>query len=146
MNNRQSEKLRKKSAAFGIKSTFGFGSVQLLSRVWLFETSWIVARQASLSITISQSSLKLTTIESVMPSSHLILCHPRLLPPIPSSIRVFSNESTLRMRWPEYWSFSFNIIPSLFNNLSWSIYWQKIKILFYDYWFYQSNGRDYFIL
>ena len=112
MNNRQSEKLRKKSAAFGIKSTFGFGSVQLLSRVWLFETSWIVARQASLSITISQSSLKLTSIESVMPSSHLILCHPRLLPPIPSSIRVFSNESTLRMRWPEYWSFSFNIIPS----------------------------------
>ena len=69
--------------------------------------------QASLSITISRSSLKLTSIESVMPSSHLILCHPRLLlPPIPPCIRVFSNESTLRMRWPKYWSFSFSIIPS----------------------------------
>ena len=69
--------------------------------------------QASLSITISQSSLKLTSIESVMPSSHLIFCRPLfLLPPIPPSIRVFSNESTLRMRWPKYWSFSFSIIPS----------------------------------
>ena len=74
---------------------------------------WITALQASLSITISQSSLKLTSIESVMTSSHLILCHPLLfLPPIPPSIRVFSNESTLRMRWPKYWSFSFSIIPS----------------------------------
>ena len=71
------------------------------------------ARQASLSITNSWSSLKLTSIESVMPSSHLILCHPLLLlPPIPPSIRVFSNESTLRMRWPKYWSFGFSIIPS----------------------------------
>ena len=71
------------------------------------------ARQASLSITNSQSSLRLTSIESVMPSSHLILCHPLLLlPPIPPSIRVFSNESTLRMRWPKYCSFSFNISPS----------------------------------
>ena len=70
-------------------------------------------RQASLSITNSQSSLRLTSIESVMPSSHLILCHPLLLLPlIPPSIRVFSNESTLRMRWPKYWSFSFSIIPS----------------------------------
>ena len=70
-------------------------------------------RQASLSITNSQSSLKLTSIESVMPSSHLILCRPLLLlPPIPPSIRVFSNESTLHMRWPKYWSFSFSIIPS----------------------------------
>ena len=69
--------------------------------------------QASLSITNSRSSLKLTSIESVMPSSHLILCHPLLLlPPIPLSIRVFSNESTLPMRWPKYWSFSFSIIPS----------------------------------
>ena len=69
--------------------------------------------QASLSITNSRSSLKLTSIESVMPSSHLILCHPLLLrPPIPPSIRVFSNESALRMRWPKYWSFSFSIIPS----------------------------------
>ena len=73
----------------------------------------IAARQASLSITNSQSSLKLTSIKSVMPSSHLILCHPFLfLPPIPLSIRVFSNESTLLMRWPKYWSFSFSIIPS----------------------------------
>ena len=74
---------------------------------------WIAARQASLSITISWSSPRLTSIESVMPSSHLILCHPLfLLPPIPPSIRVFSNESTLHMRWPKYWSFSFSIIPS----------------------------------
>ena len=71
------------------------------------------ARQASLSITNPWSSLRLTSIESVMPSSHLILCHPlHLLPPIPSSIRVFSKESTLHMRWPNYWSFSFSIIPS----------------------------------
>ena len=74
---------------------------------------WTAARQASLSITNARSSQRLTSIESVMPSSHLILCHPLLLlPPIPSSIRVFSNESTLRMRWPKYWSFSFSIIPS----------------------------------
>ena len=90
-----------------------FSSVQSLSHVRLFATSWITARQASLSITNSQSSLKLTSIESVMPSSHLILCHPLLLlPPIPPSIRVFSNESTLPMRCPKYWSFSFSIIPS----------------------------------
>ena len=79
-------------------------SVQSLSRVRLFATPWIAARQASLSITISRSSLRLASLESVMPSSHLILCHPLLfLPPIPPSIRVFSNESTLRMRWPKYW-------------------------------------------
>ena len=90
-----------------------FSSVQSLSRVQLFEAPWISARQASLSITNSQSLLKLMPIESVMPSSHLILCHPLLLlPPIPHSIRVFSNESTLRMRWPKYWSFSFSISPS----------------------------------
>ena len=88
-------------------------SVQLLSLVWLFVTPWIAARQASLSITIFRSSPKLMSIESVMPSSHLILCHPLLLlPPIPPSIRVFSSESTLYMRWPKYWSFSFSIIPS----------------------------------
>ena len=88
-------------------------SVQSLSRVRLFATPWIAARQASLSTTISRSSLKLTSIESVMPSSHLILCHPLLfLPPVPPSIRVFFNESSLRMRWPKYWSFSFSIIPS----------------------------------
>ena len=90
-----------------------FSSVQSLSHVRLFATPWIAARQASLSITISQSSLRLTSIESVMPSSHLILGRPLLLlPPIPPSIRVFSNESTLQMRWPKYWSFSFSIIPS----------------------------------
>ena len=87
--------------------------VQLLSCVRLFVTPWIAACQASLSITNSRSSLKLTSIKSVMPSSHLILCRPLLLlPPIPPSIRVFSRESTLRMRWPKYWSFSFSIIPS----------------------------------
>ena len=90
-----------------------WGSVQLLSRVRLFGTPWIAARQASLSITNSRSSLRLRSIESVMPSSHLILCRPLLLlTPIPPSIRVFFNESTLRMRWPKYWSFSFSIIPS----------------------------------
>ena len=76
-------------------------------------TPWITARQASLSITNCWTSLKLTSIESVIPSSHLIFCHPLLLlPPIPPSIRVFFNESTLHMRWPKYWSFSFSIIPS----------------------------------
>ena len=89
-----------------------FSSVQSLSRVRLFVTPWIAARQASLSITNSQSSLRLTSIESVMPSNHLILCRPLLLlPSIFPSIRVFSNESALRMR-PKYWSFSFNISPS----------------------------------
>ena len=90
-----------------------FSSVRSLSHVWLFATPWTAARQASLSITNSQSLLKLMSIESVMPSSHLILGHPLLLlPPIPPSIRVFSSESTLHMRWPKYWSFSFRIIPS----------------------------------
>ena len=88
-------------------------SVQLLSCVRLFATPWIAAHQASLSITSSRSLLKLMPIKSVMPSNHLILCRPLLLlPPNPPSIRVFSNESTLRMRWPKYWSFSFNISPS----------------------------------
>ena len=90
-----------------------FSSVQLLSHVRLLATPWIAAHEASLSITNSQSSLKLMPIESVKPFSHLILCHPLLLlPPIPPSIRVFSNESTLQMRWPKYWSFSFSISPS----------------------------------
>ena len=90
-----------------------FSSVQSLSHVRLFATPWIASRQASLSITNSQNSLRLMSIESVMPSSHLILCHPLLLlPPIPPSIRVFPNESALCMRWPKYWSFSFSIIPS----------------------------------
>ena len=101
-----------------------FSSVQSLSRVWLFATPWITAHQASLSITNSRSSLRFMSIESVMPSSHLILCRPLLLlPPILPSIKVFSNESALCMRWPKYWSFScmrwpkywsfsFSIIPS----------------------------------
>ena len=96
-----------------IFSSVQFSSIQSLSRVQLFETPWNTARQASLSITNSRSSLKLMSIESVMPSSHLILCHPLfLLPLIPPSIRVFSNESILHMKWPKYWSFSFSIIPS----------------------------------
>ena len=90
-----------------------FSSGHSLSRVRLLATSWTAACQASLSITNSQSSLRLTSIESVMPSNHLILCHPLfLLPSIFPSIRVFSNESTVRMRWPKYWSFSFSISPS----------------------------------
>ena len=106
---------------FGLVSVFlreslcsiQFSSVQSLSRVQLFAASWTTARQVFLSISISRSSLRLTSIESVMPSSHLILCCPLLLlPPIPPSIRVFSNKSTLRMRWPKYWSFSFSIGPS----------------------------------
>ena len=88
-------------------------SVQSLSHIPLFAIPWAAARQASLSITNSWSSLKLTSIELVMPSSHLILCRPLLfLPPIPPSIRVFSNESAPCIRWPKYWSFSFNISPS----------------------------------
>ena len=90
-----------------------FSSDQLLSRVWRFGTPWTAARQASLSITNSWSFLKLMSIQSVMPSSHLILCRPLLLSPsIFPSIRVFSNESVLRIRWPKYWSFSFIISPS----------------------------------
>ena len=94
--------------------TYGCPCVlSLLSRVQLFATPWTAARQASLSITNSWSLRKLMSTESVMPSSHLILCRPLLLlPPIPRNIRVFSNDSTLRMRWPKYWSFSFNISPS----------------------------------
>ena len=88
-------------------------SVQLLSHVRLFATPWTAAHQASLSITNSRSLFKLMSIESVMTSSHLILCHPLLLlPSIFPSIRVFSNESALRIRWPKYWSFNFNISPS----------------------------------
>ena len=88
-------------------------SVQSLSHVRLFATPWIAARQASLAIINPQSLLKFMSIESVIPSSHLILCHPLLLlPSIPPSIRVFSNESALHMRWPMYWSFSFSIRPS----------------------------------
>ena len=110
------------SASFLIsfRGNGSISSVQSPSHVQLFETPWIAACQASLSITNSQSSPKLMSTESVMPSSRLILCHPfLLLPPIPPSIRVFSNESTLRIRWPKYWSFSFNISPSK-NTQDWS--------------------------
>ena len=104
--------------------TYQFSSVQSLSRVRLFVTPWIAAHQASLSITNSWSLLKLTSIESVMPPSHLILCRPLLLlPPIPPSIRVFSNESTLHLKWPKYWSFSFSISPS--NEHSFHDHWKN---------------------
>jgi len=98
---------------------FQFSSVQSLSRVQLFVTPWTAARQASLCITNSWSSLKLTSIESVMPSNYLILFRPLLLlPSIFPSIRVFSNETALRIRWPKYWSFSFNICLHLsLNNI-----------------------------
>ena len=105
-----------KSLANWIHSLISFRvlvSVQSLSRVRLFTTPWIAARQASPSITNSWSSLRLTFIELVMPSSHLIFCYPLLLlPPIPPNIRVFFNQSTLSMRWPKYRSFSFSISPS----------------------------------
>ena len=88
-------------------------SIQLLSHVWLFATPWTATRQASVSITNSQSLLKLMSIESVMPSNHIFLCHPLLLlPSVFPSIRVFSNESALHIRWPKYWSFTFSISPS----------------------------------
>ena len=100
-----------------LKISLQFSSVQSLSHVWLIETPWTAACQASLSIANSQSLLKLMSTESVMPSSHLILCGPLLLPPsIFPSIRVFPNESTLHIRWPKYWSFSFSI--SLSNEYS----------------------------
>ena len=86
--------------------------VLLLSHVWLFAAPWTAARQVSLSFTISQSLLKLMSVESVMPSNSLIVCHPLLLPSIFPSIGVFSNESALCFRWPKYWSFSFSINPS----------------------------------
>ena len=100
--------------AVGIKSLDQcLSSVQLLSRVRLLVTPWTAAHQASLSITSSQGLLKLMSIESVMPFSHLILCHPLILPlSIFPNIRVFTNESVLRIRWPKYWSFSFSISPS----------------------------------
>ena len=109
-----------------IPSLYQISSVEQLSNVRLFATPWIAARQASLSITNSHSSAKLMSIESVIPSSHLILCRPLLLlPPVPPSIRGFSNESTLRVRWQKYWSFSFSIIPSNEHPglISFRMYW-----------------------
>ena len=130
---------------------FQFSSVQLLSHVQLFATPWTAACQASLSITISRSSLRLTSIESVMPSSHLILCHPLfLLPPIPPSNRVFSNESTLRMRWPQYWSFSFSIIPSkeipgLISLIYFYFFWLLNIFLAINSFFFSFFFKFYFI-
>ena len=101
------------SLTFVFFSLVQFNSIQSLSCIRLFVTPWIAIRQVSLSITNSRSSLKLMSIESAMPSNHLILCHPLLLlPSIFPSIRLFSNELALHIRWPKYWSFSFNISPS----------------------------------
>ena len=106
------------------KNCIQFSLAQSLSCVWLFVAPWIKARQASLSITNSRSLLRLMPIELVMPSSHLILCRPLLLlPPVPPSIRVFSNESTLCMRWPKYWSFSFSVSPSNEHPVSFRVDW-----------------------
>ena len=108
-----------------------FNSVQSLSRDQLFATPWTAARQTSLSITNSLSPPKPMSIESVMPSNHLILCRPLLLPSTFPSIRVFPNESALRIRWPKYWSFSFSISPSnAYSGLiSFRIDWLSINIL-----------------
>ena len=105
-------------------SCFQFSSVQSFSHVRLFVTPWTAARQASLSFTSSRSLLKPMSIESVMPSNHLILCHPLLLPPlIFPSIRVFSNESVLRIRWPKYWSFSISPSSEYSGLISFRIDW-----------------------
>ena len=102
-------------------------SIQLLSHVWLCATPWAAAHQASLSIINFQSLLKLMSIELVMPYNHLIVCHPLLLPPlIFLNIRVFSNESALRIRWPKYWSFSFSISPS--NEYSGQIFFKMDRL------------------
>ena len=109
-----------KSLEFNVR--LQWPSVQSLSRVWLFVTPWTVAHQASLSITNSRNLFKLKFVKSMMPSNHLILCCPLLLPSVFPSIRVFSNESILHIRWPKYWSFSFSISPS--NKYSGVIYFR----------------------
>ena len=101
-----------KTSPYYIFSIIFLVVVQSLSCVWFFVTPWTAAHQASLSLTISQNLLKLMSIESVMPSNHLILCHPLLLPSVSPSIRVFSKESALRIRWSKYWSFSFSVNSS----------------------------------
>ena len=119
-------------------------SVQSLSRVWLFVTSWTAAWQAFLSITNSQSLLKLTSIKLVLPSNHLILCCPLLLqPPIFSSIRVFSNESVLCIRWPKYWSFSFSISRSneYSGLISFRVDWFDLAVQGWTgYWSFSFSG------
>ena len=122
------------SAKSGNAFNLQFSSVQSLSCVGLFATSWSAARQASLSIPNSRSLLKLMSIESVMPSNRLLLCHTLLLPPsLFPSIRVFSNESVLRIRWPKYWSFSFNISTS-------NEHLGLIPLRWSDWIFMQSKG------
>ena len=106
-----------------------FSSVQLLSRVWLFATPWTAACQASLSITNSQSLLKLMSIKSVMPFNHFILCCPLLLPSIFSSIRVFSNESVLRIRWPKYGSFSISPANEYSGLISFRMDWLDLLVV-----------------
>ena len=113
MNQKQLKSQEGRLGEEGKGLEYHISSVQLLSCFWLFASPWTAACQASLSITNSQSLLKLMSIESVMPSNHLILCHPLLLlPSIFGSIRVFSNQSVLRIKWPKDWSFSFSISPS----------------------------------
>ena len=120
-NIKELEHIKKNRTAYPNLKLFQFSSVQSLSHVQLFVTPWTVARLASLSITNSWSPLKLVSIVLVMPSNHLILCRPLLpLPSIFPRIRVFSNESALRIRWPKYWSFSFNIIPH-FLSFRWTL-------------------------
>ena len=109
---RRKRELKSYQKMENLRPCTSFNSVQSLSRVWLFATPWTAARQASLSITNSRGLLKLMSIESVMSSNHLILCCPLLLPSVFPSIRDFSNESALRIRWPKDWSFNFNISPS----------------------------------
>ena len=111
-----------------------FSSVQPLSRVHLLAMPWTAARQASLSITNSGSLLKLMSIESVMPSNHLVLCWPLLLPSVFPSFRVFSNELTLHIRWPKYWSFSFSISPSneYSGLVSFRIHWFDLSRVFFN--------------
>ena len=118
--NLKRRKLLYMSLFFAMGVIFLFSSVELNSHVQLFGTPWTAASQASLSITSSRNPPKPMSIESVMPSNHLILPHPRrLLPPIPPSIRVFSNESALRIRWPKYWSFSLTSVLPM-NTQDWS--------------------------
>ena len=104
----------------------GFSSVQLLSRVWFFATPWTAAHQTSLSFTISWSLLKFMSIESGMPSNHLILCRPLLLPSTLPSMRVFSNESALCIRWPQYWHFSFSPSNEYSRLISYRIDWFEL--------------------
>ena len=139
----QRERERSRPIVLPIKwSTDQFSSVQSLSRVQLFATPWITAHQDSLSITNCQGLLKPMSIESVMPSSHLIICRPLLLlPPIPPSIRIFSNESTLHMRWTKYWSFSFRLATAKYMiHLVYRC--SSLSPLSYFLWTFQSDSTE----